>query len=111
MRRAALVEKDSKATRGFTPSKCRASRAVETAMSASWSTVGSGMTPQSAMNKTPASPMRVSSTSITMQLEAVLMSGAALMIWNNGRSRLLVMCDAPEIKPSAWCIASIIVPK
>ena len=55
--------------------------------------------------------MRVSSTSITMQLDAVVMFGAGLMIWNNGRSRLLVMCDAPEITPSAWCIASIIVPK
>jgi hypothetical protein len=38
------------------------------------------MTPQSAMNSTPFSPMRVSSTSITMQLDAVVMSGAALMI-------------------------------
>ena len=55
--------------------------------------------------------MRVSSTSITMQLEAVVMSGAALMIWNSGRSTLPVMCEAPEIRPSAWCIASIIVPK
>ena len=75
-----LVEKDSNATRGRTPSMCRASCAVETAMSASWSTVGSGMTPQSAMNSTPFSPMRVSSTSMTMQLDAVVMSGATLMI-------------------------------
>ena len=54
--------------------------------------------------------MRVSSTSMTMQLEAVWMSGATLMIWKSGRNKLLVMCDAPEITPSAWCIASIIVP-
>ena len=38
------------------------------------------------------------------------MSGAALMIWNSGRNTLPVMCDAPETKPSAWCIASIIAP-
>ena len=67
-----LVENESNATRGRMSEHCRASCAVETAMSASWSTVGSGMTPQSAMNRTPFSPKRVSSTSMTMQLEAVV---------------------------------------
>ena len=62
------------------------------------------------MNSTPPSPMRVSSTSMIMQLEAARMSGAGLMIWNNGRSTLPVLCDAPETRPSAWCIASIIAP-
>ena len=75
-----LVENDRNATRGRMPSMWRASRAVVTAMSASWSTVGSGTTPQSAMNSTPFSPKRVSSTSMIMQLETVAMSGAALMI-------------------------------
>ena len=32
------------------------------------------------MNNTPSSPMRVSSTSMTMQLDAVVMSGTVLMI-------------------------------
>ena len=54
--------------------------------------------------------MRMSSTSITMQPEMAPMSGAARTIWNSGRSTLPVMCEAPEIRPSAWCMASIIVP-
>ena len=45
--------------------------------------------------------MRESSTSITMQDDAVLMSGATLMIWNSGRSTLPEMCVAPEMQPSA----------
>jgi hypothetical protein len=65
---------------------------------------------QSAMNNTPFSPMRVSSTSMTMQLDAVVMSGTVLMIWKSGRNKLLMMCEAPDTTPSAWCIASIIVP-
>ena len=40
------------------------------------------MTPQSPMKSTPSCPNRVSSTSITMQLEAVVASGATLTIWN-----------------------------
>ena len=69
------------------------------------------MTPQSAMNSTPFSPKRESSTSMTMQLEAVLVCGAILMIWNSGRSTLPVVWLVPETKPSAWCMASIIAPK
>jgi hypothetical protein len=38
------------------------------------------MTPQSAMNTTPSLPNRVSSTSMIMQLEAVVRRGATLMI-------------------------------
>ena len=60
-----FVENDSNATLGRTPTSCRASCAVETAMSANCSTVGSGITPQSPINNTPFSPKRVSSTSIT----------------------------------------------
>ena len=86
-----FVEYESIATRGFTSIKCRASCAVDKAISASCSTVGSGTTPQSAMNNTPFSPIRESSTSMTMQLEAVDDLGATLMIWNNGRSTLPVM--------------------
>src|SRR5882724_6412656 len=70
-----FVEKESKATRGRTPRSCRASLAVETATSASCSTVGSGMTPQSPMNKTPFSPKPESSTSITWQLDALVACG------------------------------------
>ena len=68
------------------------------------------MTPQSAMNMTPFSPKRVSSTSMIMQLDAVVVCGATLMIWNNGRSVLPVISLAPEMNPSAWCIATIIAP-
>ena len=96
-----LVEKESMATRGRTFSRCRASRAVDTAMSANSSTVGSAITPQSARKRTPFSPRRVSSTSMTMQLEAVLLLGATLMIWNKGRNTLPVMWVVPEIRPSA----------
>jgi len=56
MARTPFIENESNATRGFTPSRCRASCAVDTAISASCSTVGSGMTPQSAMSSTPFSP-------------------------------------------------------
>src|SRR6266516_3943287 len=76
------------ATRGRSPSSCLDKCAVDTAMSASCSTVGSGMTPQSARNITPCSPKRVSSTSMIMQLEAVVACGATLMIWNSGRGVL-----------------------
>ena len=55
-----------------------ASWAVETAMSESCSTSGSGMTPQSAIKRTPLWPKPVSSTSMTMQLEAVVAMGRNL---------------------------------
>src|SRR6185503_5672868 len=93
-----LVEYDSRATRGRVPSNCRASCAVDTAMSANCSTVGSGMTPQSARKSTPFSPKRGFSTSMIMQLEAVVVCGATLMIWNNGLSVLPVTSLAPETK-------------
>ena len=69
------------------------------------------MTPQSAMNRTPFSPKRESSTSITRQLETVLVCGAGLMVWKSGRSTLAVIWLAPATKPSAWCMASIMAPK
>ena len=45
-----------------------------------------------------------------MQLEAVVASGATLTIWNSGRSTLPELWLAPEMKPSTWCMASIIAP-
>ena len=63
------------------------------------------------MNITPFSPKRVSSTSMIMQLEAVVVCGATLMIWNSGRRTLPVISLAPETKPSAWCMATIMAPK
>ena len=72
MRGAALGGKGEQGDAGPDAEQCRASCAVETAMSASCSTVGSGITPQSAMNSTPFSPKRESSTSMIMQLEAVV---------------------------------------
>ena len=63
------------------------------------------------MNSTPFSPRRESSTSITMQLDTVLICGAGLMVWKRGRTTLAVIWLAPATKPSAWCIASIIAAK
>ena len=45
-----------------------------------------------------------------MQLEAVVACGATLMIWKSGRSVLPVKSLAPEMKPSAWCMATIMAP-
>jgi len=102
MSRAAFGGIGSKATRGRVPRSCRANCAVENAISASCSTFGSGITPQSAINITPCSPKRVSSTSMMRQLEAVVACGATLMI--ERAAQVLRDLTAPETnhRPGAW---------
>ena len=95
-----LVEKESIATRGLMPVSCRQVVPVCTAIVASCSTVGSGMTAQSAKNITPFSPYRLLERSSIMQLETLVVPGSGLMSWRRGRNDDPAVSRAPVTSAS-----------
>jgi hypothetical protein len=99
------------ATRGMPPVSWRKSRADSVAMVASWSTLGFGMTPQSAKVKTPFSPYSVIGH---LQHDARgdrLDAGSGLMSWKSGRRMLPEFEVAPPTRPSTWPFCSMSAPK
>ena len=92
------------------PASERAESAAPRAMFASCSASGSGMTPQSEKIITPSSPKLLSGISIRKQLDTVFMPGFDLMICSAGRSMSPVEWIAPDTRPSASPIFTIMMP-
>ena len=85
--------------------------AEASAISESSSALGSMLRPQSANSSVPLSPYSCLSVHITKKAETSLVPGAVLRICSAGRSVLAVEWQAPETRPSASPILTIMVPK
>ena len=106
-----FVEKDSSATRGSPmPHSVRAVSAAATAMWASSSAVGQGMTTQSAYTSRPSSPRLRFGHSIKKLEDTTFMPGFVRMICSAGRSMSPVVCAAPDTSPSASPCLTIMMP-
>jgi hypothetical protein len=79
--------------------------ADDSAMSASCSASGSGLTAQSPYTRTR------SASSMKKTLEATYRSGTVLMISNAGRMVAAVVCATPETMPSTSPLWTIMVPR
>ena len=76
-------------------------RAVQTAICASWSASGTGVTAVSPITSTPSSPNWCIFVSIIIPPDTQVIPGAVFIICNAGRSTLLVVLRAPASCPSA----------
>ncbi len=96
-----MVENERSATRGSPPTMDLKVSAAETAISASWTAFGSGITAQSAKTMTPSSPQPGSGWTMTNADDTVLRPGAGPMQCNAARTVSPVVRTAPPIEPSA----------
>ena len=92
------------------PQRTRPVSAEAMAIWASSASVGAGMTAQSAKMNMPLSPYSQSGTIMTKELETMLIPGLVLMIWRAGRMVSPVEWSAPETRPSASPLWTIMVP-
>ena len=106
-----MVEKDSIAILGSSCMKLFHEAADAMAISESSSAVGSMLRPQSANSRVPSSPNSDLSVHMMKKAETSLVPGAVFRIWSAGRSVLAVEWQAPETRPSASPIFTIMVPK
>ena len=106
-----MVEKESMATLGSELMYFFQEPAEAMAISESSSAVGLMLRPQSAKSSVPFSPYSVLSVHMMKNAETSLVPGAVFRIWSAGRSVLAVEWQAPETRPSASPILTIMVPK
>ena len=66
--------------------------------------------PQSAKTSVPSAPNSGVFVHMTMKAETSFVPGAVFRIWSAGRSVLAVEWQAPETRPSASPILTIMVP-
>ena len=81
------------------------------AISDSWSASSAMLRPMSEKMKVPSWPNSQSGTMTIMNPDTSLVPGAVLRIWSAGRSVLAVEWHAPDTRPSASPIFTIMVPK
>ena len=98
------------ATLGSSDMNCFQVLPVATAISESSSAEGSMFRPQSANMRVPFSP-NSESVHMTKKAETSLVPGAVFRICRAGRRVLAVEWQAPETRPSASPILTIMVPK
>ena len=104
-----MVEKDSMATFGWVPMYFSHDPADAMAISDSSSAVGSMFRPQSANRRVPSSPYSALSVHMMKKADTSFVPGAVFRICSAGRSVLAVEWQAPETRPSASPILTIMV--